>query len=599
MAKLKESERAARRSSHSDTPGGQASPQSIGAPLDPSNYGMFRTDTLDDATLARSSGSSFEKRDLFMFGQTTNNRGPPNAPAPVDHADQYHPSHPSLTRFMPGIRNRQGTSLTTSTNFSVGSTREAYRSMQQKLKANTQLGHSDFKDIFRLLKRFTISNDGEGDGRGFSPSDSAGPHRGPAHADLANYQEEGVTSVTVANYPLPGHFIGTEHSRCNQGQGRDSFGNTIYHELAVAQGSERQLIHLVSELPREQGSLLNVRNTGAETFLHVLHDKWFEKDSPLRELVDRLRETQFNFYAQDAYGRTFFHLLRQKYDVVRMREITRQFNLNLLNTRDAFGVRPMIARASTMTSRQEGPARLTIPSTDRSQERIRDHTKLLKIITEVNSTAQGYATEDNQGRNALHCLAEVILGSATMEAHANGTRAPKRRMDDKDEPELQVMPLSKRLQYLETVLLANVDVNHYNTSGDTVLMAFVTHITDGQDDKDLEQIIKRLIAAGANLEARNRNGETVLQVAARLGQKFAVRVLVEQGANVHVRNCEGRSVLQMVDGLTKMSQEWPEQIARLEATRVVLTGRYGRFPAEQDPTPLQEWGLYSNATPAR
>ncbi|KAI0136904.1 hypothetical protein BJ170DRAFT_35095 [Xylariales sp. AK1849] len=596
IAGLKNSERA-KKPSDCLSPS-QAAPQPTSAPEEPYYQGFHRADTLDGTSLARSSGSSFEKADVFVARQPyvgifNSNIGAVVMPQDADLRDLNNPSTISFSRFMPRIRSRQGTSLTTSTDFSVGSSVDAYHSVQQKLKKVNGLSPSDIKDVFRLLKRFTISNDSESGQPTISPNYSAGPQARLPSNEFDRYQQEGI-----AKYPIPGDIIHTELSSLDS-NGRDQFGNTMYHFLAASEGCESELIDFMSKERSDHESSMARANTGGQTFLHVLHDCWFRDGSRLNDLVDELKTTNVNlFYATDVYGRTFFHLLRQKLHPGRIREITPHFNINQLNRRDAFGVRPLVGRATTMTvTREEGPARLTIPTTERGQERIVDNTHLLKVITDTNAAPSRHMVEDNQGRNALHCLSQVVLGMTSIQAHANGTKPVKRKMDENDEPVLQVCPLSQRLQYLETVLLTNVDVNQYNTSGDTVLMSFVSNLIDGQDDKDLELIIKRLIAAGAKLEARNRNGETAIQVAARLGQKFAVKVLLDQGANLHVRNCDGRSVLQSLDDHAQMSGEYPDQLARLEATRGVLTGRFSKFEAVQDPTLLQEWGMRQNIAP--
>ncbi|KAK6212672.1 hypothetical protein LQW54_005094 [Pestalotiopsis sp. IQ-011] len=596
MAGLKSSDRA--RSSSQSSSQNPMSP--VFAMQDPMKQSYQRTDTMDSKSFGRSSSSSLEKNDMFAFGGlpyrgTTTFDIPPPARQSMGARNlqtMNNPSHTSFFRVFPGI-GRQGTSMTTSTDFSVGSTKESWHSMKNKLDGYQK---SDVKDIFRLLKRYTMSNEDGGDQQNSSPRSAMGTFN---HPSINNFrgQTEGVTSPSVAKYLLPGDLIATAEPVVDPTTYMDQFGNTLYH-LVAASTDIVSLFQLIRQEPSPQYAPLNATNSGGQTFLHVLHDNWFEEDSPLSSLVEDLKETQFNFSATDVYGRTFFHILREKLKANSglMREITGRFgnNMNLLNRRDAFGVKPMILRASTlpMNRAEARPMHLTIPgTTDRTQQKITEHTQLLKIITGVNATEDGFSREDSQGRNALHCLSEVILDIASIDTKTANTKPRKRKMDDQNEPVLQTCPLSHRLQYLETVLQANVDVNHYNASGDTVLMSFISHIIDGQDDKDLEQLIDRLLIAGANIEARNRNGETVLQVAARLGQKFAVRVLLKHGANFHVRNCDGRSVLQTIDDHTRMSGDDDEALARLEATRGVLSGRFSNSKAVQEPTLLDQWSL--------
>jgi len=82
----------------------------------------------------------------------------------------------------------------------------------------------------------------------------------------------------------------------------------------------------------------------------------------------------------------------------------------------------------------------------------------------------------------------------------------------------------------------------------TLLIAFITHLPDTADDKNktLQAIFETLIRGRARLEMRNREGETALMVAARLGRKIALVVLLEHGARVEVTDGRGRGVLEVV-----------------------------------------------------
>lgn len=58
-------------------------------------------------------------------------------------------------------------------------------------------------------------------------------------------------------------------------------------------------------------------------------------------------------------------------------------------------------------------------------------------------------------------------------------------------------------------------------------------------------IVKALIDAGADINARNRTGLTPLHVAALTGQKAAVELLIDKGANINAKNENGVTPLQM------------------------------------------------------
>ncbi|ORY56962.1 uncharacterized protein BCR38DRAFT_414274 [Pseudomassariella vexata] len=601
------------------------------------------TDTLDGATITRSAGSSYEKPDDFVLDRDTVNTlydwnsrfdfVPPST-VPLSHVNLGqlpNSSRTTLSRFFPRGISRQGTAMTTSTDFTTASTRtrEAFGAVQEKLQLVSDLTQSDVKDVFRVFKRYTISAEPEAhDSRSaavFSPSiptnvqhstNQFGSIRRQPTSVLVTQKLAGdlvdVNALCQQQCYIPKSAIHDTTACDCQLRGIkldvvDPFGNTAYHHFAATEGHQDLLIQSFCESFDHSDFLVGARNTAGQTFLHVLHSCWYDEESQLSELLSILKARNFPLYATDVYGRTFFHILGE--NLTRnphlLREITRNFDMENLECRDAFGVKPMtgIRRVGTMPSvqeeGQEGLGRLTIPPGD-AQARTRIQAQLVKIINDAFAIKP--TIEDAQGRNALHCLAEVAFDANLVPQEASRdeiTHSPvsKRKLDDNYEPK-DSCPLSYRMQYLGTLLEAGVDVNHYNSKGDTVLMAFVSHITDGKYDKDLEAIIKILVKEGANLEARNRNGETALHVAARLGQKRSVKCLIEQGANVYARNGESIGILPVIDRLWRMTEDDHKFNLRLEACRAVLTGQYGdKNTPEQNPTAEQEWAFRPKLPP--
>ncbi len=62
-------------------------------------------------------------------------------------------------------------------------------------------------------------------------------------------------------------------------------------------------------------------------------------------------------------------------------------------------------------------------------------------------------------------------------------------------------------------------------------------------EKGDEEAVRRLLAAGADVNAKAQNGATPLHEAARRGHTGAVRLLVEAGADVHAKNGRGATGL--------------------------------------------------------
>ncbi|KAH8906878.1 hypothetical protein BR93DRAFT_879287 [Coniochaeta sp. PMI_546] len=391
----------------------------------------------------------------------------------------------------------------------------------------------------------------------------------------------------------------------------DCFGNTPLHLFAALEGYQEPLFGMVLNSPDVRAT-----NNAGQTFLHILNIEWFSDlsspSAPLKQLLAYLRDTAPDMvYAKDVYGRTFFHRV---HSLIRDSEILdgilSPFNPAISSRRDAFGFNPLAntslggegpfippRRVGLLTplpeERPNSSKERSVPWTSNEEDAfVAYHTRLLQIIQ---ASYDNPRIEDEDGRNGLHCLAEVILNPQTMDeqrtAVSNGR--PLKRKYDRHSPEGGAEgPLASRLRHLQGLLKSPrpLDVNHYDKLGNTVLGAFITHLSDDQDDKakSLATIIETLIRAGARVEGRNRRGETPLLVAARLGRKIALTTLLERGVNVHVRDVDGKGVLQVIDATCRAAKDDVSLYARLEACRVLLTGRRD-WGVVQYPTVLQEW----------
>jgi hypothetical protein len=66
------------------------------------------------------------------------------------------------------------------------------------------------------------------------------------------------------------------------------------------------------------------------------------------------------------------------------------------------------------------------------------------------------------------------------------------------------MQLTLRYELIQDALCAGVDISSYDHHGNTVLMAFVTHLCDGEDDKTFTKLLCHFTHNGANMHWRNR-----------------------------------------------------------------------------------------------
>lgn len=204
--------------------------------------------------------------------------------------------------------------------------------------------------------------------------------------------------------------------------------------------------------------------------------------------------------------------------------------------------------------------------------------------------------EDSEGRNGLQCVAEVSLVLALKVPYTAGNPRKRRARDSLSIPDIaaaqrdsQPKPMQFRYELVWNLINAGVDRNNYDRQGNTVLMAFVTHLSDGEDDKNLTRIFQALIQSGANVHWRNRQGETALHVAVRLGRKVATKVLLESDANVHARTADGKGVMAVGETHYFKAREDPKSYASIMAC-MALCRDYGAVAA---PTMVQEWSVRS------
>ncbi|KAK4162978.1 hypothetical protein QBC43DRAFT_301476 [Cladorrhinum sp. PSN259] len=436
------------------------------------------------------------------------------------------------------------------------------------------------------------------------------------------------TSVEVISWLTPAGDVGPRarqilsHPSPANLSLRDAFGNTPLHLFAALEGCQETLVGMV--LNADAFSLEAV-NTAGQSFLHILNLDWFmdlsNPSSRLKQLLTSVTVASPNLvYKTDVYGRTFFH---RAHSLVRdtsiLANIFSPFDPVRASRRDAFGFNPLAniqtgtegpyippRRGGSLSPQAEDLVRNSSPSNEGSF--LAYHARLVQV---TQSSYNDPLVEDSEGRNGLQCLAEAIISQQTMDRHVQRsnllpTSRPslKRKLDSKgmSPPSPGTSggngsaggegTLVSRLRHLTGLLHSQVDVNHYDKAGYTPLMAFISHIPDDQDDKSktLLAILETLLRANANMEARNRRGETALLVAARLGRKVALTTLLEHGANVYARDVDGRGLLEVVDEVCRSAKakEDVSLYARMEACRVLVTGRRD-WGVVLKPSIVREW----------
>jgi DNA-binding NarL/FixJ family response regulator len=92
-------------------------------------------------------------------------------------------------------------------------------------------------------------------------------------------------------------------------------------------------------------------------------------------------------------------------------------------------------------------------------------------------------------------------------------------------------------ELMRVLLHAGADINRRNRNGETALMYL-----SGQSGTDT---VRDLIQAGADLELKDDDGETALMAAARLDNTGSLKALIDAGAQIEVKDEEGQTALML------------------------------------------------------
>jgi len=383
---------------------------------------------------------------------------------------------------------------------------------------------------------------------------------------------------------------------------RDIFGNTVLHMLAC-RGADINIIFKALK----QGADPNAKNSAGQTFAHLFSRRFLrtlsEDKMVLVSVLPKLALFDFRFHDCDLFGRSFFHVLTLEASDVKDNALQGLTWLDRQNrpARDAFGWTSAID--PTTQAGTTAPAQRTYtlaelakyphlssgegsPEEDFSDSAdpnflIFKHARLLETARLAIDVPD---IEDTQGRNGLQCLAEASLSLGDDEEISPANNKRKR---DQSDPDPAKTRLAFRYELVQKMIEVGVDVNNYDKKGNTVLMAFITHLQDGEDDKTLTRLLNYIIQNDANIHWRNRDGESALHIAVRLGRKVATRVLLTNGANVHARNTDAKGILAVGEAHYLRAKKDPPLYASIMAC-MALCIQYG---AVARPTLVQEWSI--------
>jgi ankyrin repeat protein len=402
----------------------------------------------------------------------------------------------------------------------------------------------------------------------------------------------------------------------------DTFGNSTIHISATMCAPPSYLISLI-----KLGADVNALNNAGQTFLHLLKPEVLCHCDDFCYLLELLRVQGFNFRQHDHLGQSPFHLLmRPSIDQDILHQIITQMDnlpihrhistardcfgntvvgqLNLHGTESGCNLDHAILSLSCETDNaifDSKRFRISVAQSSRKarnsieEEPARNYENHPSIV-DVNDlflyeqhvdywrtilTAKNSPWfEDSSGRNGLHCLAEASLVTAEMPLPATllNQLESLKDMGDGDKT-------SDLGYFVKSLLNVGVDPNNYDNAGNTPFMAFIIHYHVSETDDCINQILSCLLEAGSDIHRRNRQGETALHLAVKLGRRAATKFLLASGANIHARTSSGLGVLQLGHNHSMLCMQDENLFAQIMLcmSLAVTCG------AVAEPTLLDEW----------
>jgi len=122
-------------------------------------------------------------------------------------------------------------------------------------------------------------------------------------------------------------------------------------------------------------------------------------------------------------------------------------------------------------------------------------------------------------------------------------------------------------------------------SGDSSLIHLVKNWPEDGGESQLGLIIKAIFQCGAEVDLRDRNGDTALAIAAKRGLRPAVLCLIELDANPNSRDYQENGILSQATKCLLRTQTDTKRYAGILSCIALLTD----FGAKANPTVYDEW----------
>jgi ankyrin repeat protein len=285
----------------------------------------------------------------------------------------------------------------------------------------------------------------------------------------------------------------------------DFYGNTMLHCLAVTAHHPNKLWKM--RMMILEGADIQQRNTSGENFLHLLCKNGPRNEEEMKDfihLLEELSELRFSFQHRDHHGHTFLHIL--------FRHITAH-QLSV----DSIGQLLLIPQISPYTMDNSGSS-------------------ILDLLTTKPAIISG--------------TSEFEKPLDYIETLQDRWNLMDKNLDPSYKSDRWVWTTNSGSHWVEAQRKSRF-LDYSDDFGDTVLAKILKH---EEDPILLKERAKLAIRAGADIEMRDRNGDTALMIAAKRGLRAIVIMLLEEGANVHSRSYNGSGILAQVEMESALAQ---------------------------------------------
>jgi len=287
----------------------------------------------------------------------------------------------------------------------------------------------------------------------------------------------------------------------------DFFGNTAFHHAAACGIARLEQNGMIAMLSLDNA---RARNSSGETFLHVLElhkfdgseSTGYERGQNFLKLLDRLDIINFPFNLRDFHGRTICQRLFQKDPLLLFSEEAFHCMLKTLqcdlDAADNFGERLQLEKIPDLLL-------------------VGNHAKLLDRYRKQNFRAMG----------------DIQMVSFRQRLESVGW---------KSEPFLEYVRRSSLLDW--------IDVH-----GDTPLLTILKKLPTGINDIDLTKCVINFLAAGVDVNMRDRRGNTALAIAVVRGVRPVAEALLNKGAMPNSRNYAGHGIIILALARTRWAKK--------------------------------------------